>query len=517
MPLFPGLQERAAGVLLHPTSLPSPFGVGCLGEEARAFVDFLAAAGMTWWQVCPLGPTGFGDSPYACFSAFAGNPYLVDPRPLVAAGLLEAADLEPLRALSKERVEFGYLWEHFHPMADKAWANAKAHPDRLRRLGDFEAFKRRPEISAWLDDYALFTALKAKNGGAPWPDWPAGEKSVARARFTRHDAATLDRAERERFLQWLFATQWKALHAYAKSKGVKILGDAPIYVAMDSADVWAHPELFELDVTLKPSCVAGVPPDYFSATGQLWGNPLYDWKANKADGYAWWISRLKANLAVTDALRIDHFRAFHDYWKIPAGSPDARAGRWAKGPGLDFFKAVRNALPDAELIAEDLGELSPGVHRLLADTGLPGMAVLQFAFGGPSSNAYLPHNHRPNSVVYPGTHDNDTAAGWYAATDPRTRDHFRIYFGTDGAAPAWTMIRACMSSPARLAVIPAQDLLGLPGEARFNTPGTPAGNWAWRLGASRMAELKTFIAPNLLALAEATDRLPPDGAKKAAD
>ena len=507
MPLFPGLQERAAGVLLHPTSLPSPFGVGNLGEEARAFVDFLADSGATWWQVCPLGPTGFGDSPYACFSAFAGNPYLIDPRPLVAAGLLADADLAPLRALSKERVEYGFLWEHFFPVMAKAWATAKATPAALKRLGDFEKFRR--EEASWLDGYALFMALKHRHGGKPWYEWPSEDKHYARARLTRPDADLADDIEEQKFLQFLFFTQWRELREYAAKSGVKILGDAPIYVALDSAEVWTRPDLFELDRTLKPAFVAGVPPDYFSATGQLWGNPLYDWKANKGEDYAWWISRLKANLAMTDALRIDHFRAFHDYWKIPAGAPDARPGKWAKGPGLDFFKAVAKALPDAELVAEDLGDLSPGVHKLLSETGLPGMAILQFAFGGPAANPYLPHNHAPNAVVYPGTHDNDTAAGWYAATDDKTRDHFRIYFGTDGSSPSWTLLRACYTSPARLAVIPAQDLLGLGAEARFNTPGTAEGNWSWRLTAERLVELRTFIAPNLRALAEATGRVRP--------
>ncbi len=513
MPLFPGLQKRSAGVLLHPTSLPSPFGVGNLGKEARDFVDFLAESGATWWQVCPLGPTGFGDSPYACLSAFAGNPYLIDPRPLVDAGLIDDADLAPLRALAEERVEFGYLWEHFHPLMAKAWSAAKANPEALKTLGDFEKFKRRE--ASWLDGYALFLALKHRHGGAPWHRWPAEHRHYARARLLRPDADMADDIGQAKFLQFLFFTQWRELREYAAGSGVKILGDAPIYVALDSADVWTRPDLFELDPTLSPVSVAGVPPDYFSATGQRWGNPLYDWKACKAEGFAWWIDRLKANLALTDALRIDHFRAFHDYWKVPADAPDARPGKWAKGPGLEFFRAVARALPDAELIAEDLGDLSPGVHKLLADTGLPGMRILQFAFGSDADNPYLPHNHPANAAVYPGTHDNDTATGWYAEADEKTRDHFRVYFGTDGASPSWSLLRACYTSPARLAIIPAQDLLGLGSAARFNKPGTPAGNWDWRLSSARLAELRTFVAPNLRALAEATGRATPKAAPEA--
>ncbi len=505
-PLFPGLKERAAGILLHPTALPSPFGIGNLGEEARAFVDFVAASGTTWWQVCPLGPTGFGDSPYACFSAFAGNPYLIDPRPLVAAGLLTETDLAPLRQLSSEKVEYGFLWENFWPVMDKVWVAVKARPEALESFGDFAEFAL--QNAGWLDDFALFMALKRRHAGTPWYEWPEEFKIHARARTVKQDTALADAVAREKFLQFLFFCQWRDLRVHAAKAGVKILGDAPIYLALDSAEVWARTDLFELDAALKPASVAGVPPDYFSATGQLWGNPLYDWERNKKEGFAWWISRLRANLGLADALRIDHFRAFHDYWKIPAGAPDARGGKWAQGPGLDFLKAVHRELPHAGLVAEDLGELSPGVHTLLAETGLPGMAVLQFAFGSDGDNAYLPHNHGVNTVVYPGTHDNDTSAGWYAGADARTRDRFRKYFGTDGASPAWTLLRACLASPARLAVIPAQDLLNLGSEARFNTPGVPAGNWAWRLSAGQLGQLVAFVAPNLRELFELTGRLP---------
>lgn len=506
-PLFSGLTERTAGVLLHPTALPSDQGVGTLGAGARDFVDFLAESGVTWWQVCPLGPTGYGDSPYACFSAFAGNPYLIDLTALRDAGLLASADLAPLRRLSREQVEYGYIWEQFHPVAGLAWENARANPGALKAFGDFEAFKRR-EGPLWLDDYALFRALKNRNGGKPWYDWPAAEKSAARARAALPDAALAGHAEREKFLQFIFFSQWDALRAHAKSKGVKILGDAPIYVAMDSADVWASPELFELDRDLRPVVVAGVPPDYFSATGQLWGNPIYDWEKHRATGFSWWIARLRANLALYDGLRLDHFRAFHDYWRIPAGAKDAIGGVWAPGPGILFFKTVRRELGDAFIVAEDLGELSPGVHTLREACGLPGMAILQFAFGSDGRNAYLPHNHKHDSVVYPGTHDNDTVMGWYESAGSAERDRFRKYFGTDGREPHWTMVCSALASQARLAVLPMQDILGLGGDARFNTPGRAEGNWAWRLTDAALADARRWTAANLRDLAALTDRSP---------
>lgn len=507
-PLFSGLTERAAGVLLHPTCLPSRQGIGTLGAGARAFVDFLADAGMTWWQICPLGPSGSGDSPYSCYSAFAGSPLLIDLEPLRDAGLLDDNDLEPFRRLPSEKVDFGALNHHFEIVAAKVWINAQTRPEALARLGDFAAFQADPKVAGWLDDFALFIALKNKNAGRAWYDWPEAERSVVAARKLRHDAAVTERVGREKFLQWIFHTQWDALRVYAKSKGVKILGDAPIYVALDSAEVWAAPGLFELGADLRPTFVAGVPPDYFSATGQFWGNPLYAWEKHKATGYAWWIARLRANLDAFDGLRLDHFRAFHDYWRIPADAPDAGAGTWADGPGLDFFKTVRRELGDALIVAEDLGELSPGVGKLRDACGLPGMAILQFAFGDTAANHYLPHNHSPQLVVYPGTHDNDTTAGWYAGLDTATRDRFRKYYGTDGTAAHWTLVRSAMTSVARLAIVAMQDLPGYGSEARFNVPGVAFGNWSWRLAEHALREARTWIAPNLRELAELTGRTP---------
>jgi 4-alpha-glucanotransferase len=503
-PLFTGLRGRGAGVLAHPTSFPSRQGIGSLGAGARAFLDFIAASGLGWWQVCPLGPTGYGDSPYQCFSAFAGNPYLIDLETLAAARLLDESDLVPLHRLAAQRVEFGYLWEHFHPALAQAWHNAKNNPGLLDAIGDIHAFRKKN--AAWLDDYALFMALKKHFGGAPWHKWPRNARTHATAVATDWPENIRDDARAIAFQQFLFFAQWESLRAHASRLGVRILGDVPIFVAPDSADVWASPEFFKLDANGTPLHVAGVPPDYFSPAGQLWGNPLYDWAALKKDGYRWWLRRLAANLALCDAVRIDHFRGFHDYWSIPGDAADAREGEWLPGPGLDFFKTARRVLGDAALIAEDLGELSPGVHTLRKATGLPGMSVLQFAFGGDASNAYLPHNHSPDTVIYPGTHDNNTTLGWYAAAPEAERDFFRHYLGSSGDAPHWDFIRASFISPAALAVIPFQDILGKGADARFNSPGTSSGNWQWRFTGEELVTARAFLAPNLAKLARVAGR-----------
>lgn len=503
-PLFTGLTGRHAGILLHPTCLPSRQGIGSLGAGARQFVDLVADCGLGWWQVCPLGPTGYGDSPYQCFSAFAGNPYLIDLEALVSAGLLEEEEMVPLRRQAADRVEYGFLWEHFFPALEAAWARAKAAPGLLKNFGDMEKF--RAAHVEWLEDFALFTALKKHFGGQPWQEWPVAAREHWRAKETVWPETVRDAAEAVVFQQFLFFSQWNSLRAHARKRGIRIVGDAPIFVALDSADVWANQQFFLLEKNGTPRCVAGVPPDYFSPTGQLWGNPLYDWKALAKDGYRWWLRRLRADLSLCDAVRIDHFRGFCDYWEIPAGAKDAREGKWRNGPGLDFFRTVREQLGDIALIAEDLGDLSPAVHALRRATGLPGMAVLQFAFGGGADNLYLPHNHRRDCVVYPGTHDNNTTRGWYAAATEEERDAFRWYLGSDGRAPEWDFLRAAFASPAALAVVPFQDVLGLAAAARFNTPGTTGKNWQWRCDFAALEHARAFLAPNVRRLAEVTGR-----------
>jgi 4-alpha-glucanotransferase len=495
-PLFNWLDHRASGLLLHPTSMPGAFGIGTFDSAVDDLLHFMQAAGIRYWQTCPLGPTGFGDSPYQCFSSFAGNPYLIDLGPLVSLGLLTEAAVAPLRALSADHVDFGALWEKKLPLLFSAHTAWRRSNGRVLPYGDFEAFRR--HHSSWLESYAYFSALKDHYQGHPWWEWPAETRSVASALESKLRAQLAPKIEAYAFLQYLFFGQWSQVRVRARKLGIEILGDTPIFTALDSADVWASPHLFQLNPqTLRPTAVAGVPPDYFSADGQLWGNPLYDWPAHAAENYAWWLARLRANFAFCDVVRIDHFRGFEAYWAVPAGAPNARNGRWVPGPGLDFFRAVKAALPDARLVAEDLGVLTDATLDLREATGLPGMAVLQFAFGGGADNLYLPHNLRPNCVVYPGTHDNDTTRGWYATTGEPVRDHVRRYFRVSGQEVAWDFVRAAYASVCNLAVIPLQDLLNLGAEGRLNTPGKAQGNWTWRYRAEQLRALTAASAPYL--------------------
>jgi 4-alpha-glucanotransferase len=507
--LFVGLEDRQAGVLLHPTALANDQGIGTFGAETIEWLDFLAAAGVGLWQVCPLGPTGYGDSPYQCFSSFAGNPYLIDLEPLVAGAWLARSDLAGLAALPMERVDFGALYTTKWPVLFKAQAAAKAKKYRNLPYGDFEEFRTRHE--AWLAPYGLFLALKDHYAGKPWWDWPVEHRFFTASRRATLPSSVLARAEAHEFFQYLFFGQWALVKEAARARGIALVGDAPIFVARDSADVWSRPDLFQVDQTSGlPTVVAGVPPDYFSEEGQLWGNPLYAWEAHEAENFAWWIRRLRANFELCDFVRIDHFRAFHDYWAIPAEARTAKSGVWQEGPGLKFFEAVRAEMPEAKLIAEDLGDLSPGVHALRTACGLPGMSILQFAFGGEdASNLYLPHNHAANSVVYPGTHDNTTALGWYRSATAREQDHVRRYLRIDGREIGWDLIRCAYSSVSRLAIIPMQDILNLGDEARFNTPGVAAGNWQWRLsGTALRTVLEDGTARYLRTLAALYGRSP---------
>jgi 4-alpha-glucanotransferase len=486
-PLFDWLQTRGAGVLLHPTCLPGEQGCGVFDGHAVRFLDFLRAAGMKYWQVCPLGPTGYGDSPYQCFSAFAGNPYLVDLAALVPAGLLTAGELGELAALPADHTDYGAIYR----LKPRLLATAHARW-RLARpalpYGKFAAFCA--AHAHWLDDYALFHALKDHFAGAAWWEWPAEARDCARAKKSPLRAKLAGAIEACQFAQYLFFGQWALVRAAARARGIDLIGDLPIFVAADSADAWAHPALFELDPkTLRPLAVAGVPPDYFSADGQLWGNPLYRWPAHRADGYAWWLARLRAAFAQCDIVRIDHFRGFDACWRIPAPALTARTGEWVAGPGLDLFRAFHAALPGARIIAEDLGVLTDSVRALHAATGLPGMSVLQFAWAGGAQNGYLPHNTGPNTVVYPGTHDNDTTLGWYLSAPAAERDHVRRYLRVSGEDVAWDFVRTAYASVARLAVVSLPDLLALGSAARFNTPASAQGNWQWRVRAAELEKL----------------------------
>ncbi|MEM1221761.1 MAG: 4-alpha-glucanotransferase [Verrucomicrobiota bacterium] len=478
-PFYNWLSERSAGVLLHLSSLPSDFGIGNLGGSAFRFVDFLSRSGLKIWQLCPLGPTGYGDSPYQCFSAFAGNPYFVDLQPLLDGGLLNVSEIEPLRALPHDRVDYGALYHAFWPVLEKAYDRFKASGAKeFLDYGDFAKFKK--SQANWLSDYTLFIALKDYFDGRCWLDWPKEFRDYMLVEKPKLKRSVTNKANFHAFIQYLFFAQLKKLRAYAGTKGVEIMGDIPIFVALDSADVWANTDLFELKPNMKPKAVAGVPPDYFSEDGQLWGNPLFKWKVHHATGFKWWLRRLGSNLKFFDIVRLDHFRGFESYWSVPANAKTARGGKWIKAPGLEFFEAASKKFPNAKIVAEDLGVITDEVNELLQATGLPGMAVLHFAFGGSEKNAYLPHNHKPNSVVYPGTHDNNTSKAWYASLDELTKDHVRRTLSVPGDAIEWDLIRAAYASVARMAIFPLQDLMSLGGEARLNTPGAAKGNWQWR-------------------------------------
>jgi 4-alpha-glucanotransferase len=468
--------SRSSGILLHPTSLPSRYGIGDLGDEAFRWVDFLASANQKLWQILPLGPTGFGDSPYQCFSAFAGNPFLISPDKLLADGLLSRSALESIPNFPNDNVDYGPVIQYKLSLLDAVYANYK----RTKILRDeFEAFKQKN--SAWLDDFALFMALKESHNGAVWSTWDDELVSRQPQALTAAREKYADAVESQEFRQFLFFRQWETIRSCAHRHGIKIIGDIPIFVAYDSADVWAHPELFFLDEHGKPTVVAGVPPDYFSATGQLWGNPLYRWDVLKKNNYVWWIERFRATLAVVDIVRLDHFRGFEAYWEIPFGMPTAQVGKWIKGPGADFFDALKASLGDLPIIAEDLGVVTKEMTALRDQFNLPGMKVLQFAFGSDGSDLFLSHNFTPNCVVYSGTHDNDTTRGWYeTSSTEKERDFARRYLGRDGADIAWDLIRVAFSSVADMAVVPLQDVLNLGTQARMNLPGRASGNWGWR-------------------------------------
>lgn len=484
--------RRSGGILLHPTSLPGPYGIGDLGPQAYRFIDWLADAGCRLWQVLPLGPTGYGDSPYQCFSAFAGNPYLISPDVLLQDGLLNEADLTEARAAFSTNpdtdVDYSLVIPHKLSLLGRAFRTYQdSDPIGLRE--EFEEFRNRN--AAWLNDYAFFMALKEENGGGSWINWPEplrkrDEAALAAARLTLAPSIL-----RFAFYQFLFFRQWRGLQAYAHHKDLTIIGDIPIFVAEDSSDVWAHPELFHLDEERRSTVVAGVPPDYFSPTGQLWGNPLYKWVEHKQTQYDWWLKRFQAILKTVDIVRLDHFRGFAGYWEIPAGNPTAEFGRWVQGPGADLFEVIRQSLngssesADLPIIAEDLGFITEDVIQLREQFHLPGMRILQFGFSGPD-NPFLPHMYVNECVAYTGTHDNDTARGWFVSA-PKAESRFALrYLHTTTRTFTWDMLRAIWSSVAVFAIAPLQDLLDLGTDARMNYPSRLGGNWKWRVKESDM-------------------------------
>ncbi len=473
----PPVQRRSAGVLLHVTSLPGRFGIGDLGPAAYRWVDTLAAAGQSWWQVLPLNPPGKGDSPYQAYSAFAGNPLLISPELLVKDGLLKRGEAEELNA-PPGRVDYvaaRAMKQEVLATAFERFAAGAARPLR-------SAFARfRGEQVEWLDAYALYMALRGANGDRPWGEWSDPLKRRDPAVLADARLLLSAKIDRHAFDQFIFARQWDQLKTYANGKGVRIIGDVPIFVSGDSADVWSHPEQFLLDRQLKPTVVAGVPPDYFSKTGQRWGNPLYHWKRMAADDFRWWVARLRTLLVQTDLVRIDHFRGFAACWNVPASEATAVHGKWVKVPGEALLTTVERALGRLPFIAEDLGVITPDVEKLRDGFNLPGMRVLQFAFGGGPDNAFLPHQHVRNAVAYTGTHDNDTTVGWFASLDKKQRKHAEAYAPGIADDPAGVLTRVTWQSVADIAITPAQDVLRLGSEARMNTPGTSRGNWMWRL------------------------------------
>ncbi len=478
------MSRRRAGVLAHPTSLPGPFGVGDVGPSAIAFCDWVAAAGQSVWQLLPVGPTGEGHSPYACLSAFAGNPLLISPECLHRQAWLPRETLTCVPAFPVTRVDFRRAETWKRRILRESWTyfKAKASPESKLEL---ERFVEGPEQACWLDDWSMFAALRERFKGRAWFQWDPDLKCRQPSALRAAAAEMADEIAYQRYLQFVFTCQWNDLRRHARSLGIEILGDVPIYVAHDSADVWAHPELFQLDERRDPIKVAGVPPDYFSETGQLWGNPLYRWDRMAGDGYAWWVDRLKATLRTADRVRLDHFRGFAAYWEVDADASTAEHGRWVPGPGLEFFVELESALGGLPFIAEDLGVITDDVRELRRRLDLPGMRVLQFALGD-EDNEHRPENHTQDSVVYTGTHDNDTARGWFSGLDAESRRTVLDSLSTDDRRVVRRLVALAYDSVAELAIIPLQDLFDLGSRARMNTPGVSEGNWSWRISGRRL-------------------------------
>jgi len=492
--------KRSSGVLCHPTCMPGPNGIGELGDELIEFLTFLSSAGQSIWQILPLGPTGYGDSPYQPFSAFAGNPLLISLEGLVRDGVLSPGDAEARPAFPADRVDYGAVIAFKDRIFRSSWRLFQGASGKSLR-GAWQDFCQ--ASSTWLDDYALFMALKRHFGWATWVDWPREMALRESEGMGRWRAVLSEEIDYQRYLQFLFARQWSRVRCEAKERGIVVMGDMPIFVGHDSADVWSHPEIYYLDARGRPIVVAGVPPDRFSNTGQLWGNPLYRWDVLAADGYAWWLARLDHALSQVDLVRIDHFRGFCGYWEVPAGRETAEQGRWVRGPGKAFFDAVTAHLGALPIVVEDLGLISEDVIALRNELGLPGMRVLQFGFGGDSANPHLPHNYERGCVAYTATHDNDTTVGWYREQGEAIKHKARLYAGCPSEDIAWGFIRLVEESVADVAIVPLQDILGLGSEARLNWPGRASGNWAWRYATEA---LTPALAGALCDLCEASGR-----------
>jgi len=488
---------RASGVLLHPTSLSGPFGMGDLGKEAYRFADFLAATGQSLWQILPVGPTGYGNSPYKCLSVFAGNPLLISLERLMDDGFLEPAEVDDVPSLPEGRVDYSSVIRFKMPLLKKSF-NAFHRKAASTEQEQFDIFCQ--QNASWLDTYSLFTAVKDAHGLAPWHTWEEDIRRRQPKAIERWRKKLSHEVRCHQYQQYQFFKQWSELKSYCNERGIRLIGDVPIFIALDSAEVWSRPDMFYLDASGKPTVVAGVPPDYFSKTGQLWGNPLYRWDVMAGEGYAWWIERFRATHALVDIMRLDHFRGFEKYWEVPGTDTTALNGRWVAGPGAELFEAVQEALGVLPVIAEDLGVITPEVDELRDQLGFPGMRVLQFAFGDdPKADDYKPHNYPRNCVVYTGTHDNNTTIGWFrgGATEGSTRTGREMemerrlalkYTGTDGHEINWDFIRLALMSVADTAIIPMQDVLGLGSEARMNLPGTAEGNWCWRMAPGMLTE-----------------------------
>jgi len=497
--------RRGSGVLMHITSLPGPYGIGSMGRYGRKFIDFLNNAGQKYWQILPLGPTGYGNSPYQSFSAFAGNPFLIDIEQLIEENyiskeVLAAYDLDGHR----QRVDYDKIIAQKIELLKKCYLSFKS----MENYKELKSFK---EAHHWLDEYSVFMALKEHYKSQPWQKWAEEHRLRDADALKNFRESHSDAIEFWVFLQWVFYKQWLSLKNYANSNGVEIIGDMPIYVSADSSDTWAHPDLFYFDEGSHPVAVAGCPPDAFSETGQLWGNPLYDWTQNEENGFEWWIDRMRSSMELYDVIRIDHFRGFESYWEIPAQDKTAENGHWVKGPGMKLFKAIHEAIPSMRIIAEDLGFLTEEVIQLVADSGYPGMKVLQFAFDSREESDYLPHNYDSHCIVYTGTHDNDTVMGWFETAAKEDVVLAKEYLSlTEDEGYNWGYIRGAWSSVAQTAIAPMQDFLGLASDHRMNIPSTIGGNWEWRV---REEDLSDALAKRMHRLTKIYGRLEKEHAK----